>query len=376
MTIATKNGATIVKDGLLAENCACCGGCSADSLRATYDRLRSASCVISLAGNLPRQDAATSFAQTYGATFGSPVSSLRGDIRQWDSWTCPSSLSLSLAASTFQQDQPLGTHSGWIRYRGSTLPDEPLETDRLWVQADIFLQGSTSGSSAPPNPSPPAPQGSSWSLIPGSTACWVRSVAFIETRISSYYDTRGIAAPSVAYLGKIYPTLFENSDLYAWDISPPFYYQNTSLVRSTIDAFPSSGQGVFEARRAYWNYIRNIETQESPGRVSHYRLVEGVDGGAVYTNNAAIESTQASFSIPLTYFNRNWHTGAGDSFRTWKVNDATLADSQWVSNIRDPQMITVNNVKHVEWTRDVAAQKYGPTDFGNNWLTLATLTLT
>jgi len=68
MTLATKNGAIIVKDGLLAENCGCCGGwyCSADPCPCNYSKAIPQTLNASFAVSLP----STIYSGTFGAGSG------------------------------------------------------------------------------------------------------------------------------------------------------------------------------------------------------------------------------------------------------------------------------------------------------------------
>lgn len=349
----------------------CCGpGCSSDTLRALYDRLRSSSCTISLSGNLPRQDAGTEFSIAFGATHSSPVSSVPGTWRQWDAWACPPSLNLALVASSFQQDSPPGVHSAWIRYRGATQPDTPLETDRLWIQSDIYLHGLPSADASPP----PVEWGT-WSLLPGSASCWARSSATVIARISSYVDSRGVLSPNIVDLGAVLPVGASTRNVYAWNIASPFYSANTSSIRVPITIGSNFSPGT-SIGRSFWNHARTLDVNEKTGLAFVGRVVDGADSGVIYADNAQVAMTESAFVIPMTLFRRGASNYTPESaFHTWQQNNAPLASSQWVSSPRSPQLTYVNNAPVVEWTRDAASQKYEPTDFGDNWLSLATLTL-
>lgn len=71
MTLATKNGSIIVKDGALAENCGCCGQCAPQAMQAFWQSLSTHGVTVSLAGSSVERSAATMLPGAY-YTGGAP----------------------------------------------------------------------------------------------------------------------------------------------------------------------------------------------------------------------------------------------------------------------------------------------------------------
>lgn len=359
----------------------CCGSCSAESLRAFYDRMRSASVALSMTGNLPRQDAATQFSGGFGAIRVTPPSDIvQGEWSQWDEYQCPSALPLALVNGWFTENASPGEHSAFIQFRGFTSPDVPLDTSRLWAEANIYLMGLPSATDVQlyvPAGMPPAPYRTPWSLLPGTRSCWLWCSVRVKTRFGYYVDSRGRLPAVISNIG---PSQSSNETIYAWDVGASTYSATVMQygLRASVQSPRTGGQALSRGEgSAWWNYNRSLPVDEKTGFASAGRYATWDEGGTAYVDGVSTTQSQG-MSVSLSHFRRDHFTAAGveESWPfTWKPVSGVPEYTRWATNIRSP-VLSGELEQLVTWQYDQAPQEYSRTDFGDTWLQSASLSFT
>lgn len=356
----------------------CCGGCDTESLRAIYDRIRAASCSVSLVGQLPRQDAATSFAGALSAVYARPAEPQVVHIGGWNLWRefiCPTSLSsFVLTSSGFQNSSGTRPAGGTIVFSGNSDPSPSVNRSRLEVSITIDMIGSLAGGG-----SLPTYLGRRYSVIPGTTSCYILAEAEIRVRTSMYSsgsDESGVVAQELAAatnIGSITlaDPLVTHKDysVYGCRVAAPYYRFDGAQERrielgaggpyDTTQSSPIALSGLPGV--AYWNYAKTMQ-QGSPPTAIPPKDDNNITGTAqmkIYSDDGVVTESGSSLTIGLNSPDSAF--GGTSGFPRWQPNSSQSSD--WGETFDQPTLLNPGSgwpPYNVRFSYQSASQKYAP----------------
>jgi hypothetical protein len=191
-------------------------------------------------------------------------------------------------------------------------------------------------------------------------------------RAGKYIDTRGVLDQAVTQLQ---PVAADNNIIYfAWTVGAPIYQISVNATPAQVCSINAGPGGSAGFASAWWPYIRDMPIDEETGFAQWGNEVSGSDQGNIFTNTDAVAISETAVTISHSQFRRD-PTFYPVSFNTWKPNPDTKPNSRWLADLRNPSGGVINFSRCVTWDYDASATMHTPTDFGPNWLTNATVTL-
>lgn len=349
----------------------CCSGCSAEALRAVYDRIRAASCSVSLTGTMPTQDAAVRFEPAIGGYYSlqqSQASGVLGSWYRWDQFECPSQLSLALASSSFSEqlegDAPL---TAQIVFSGNSDPSPQMYRSRLQVLLTILMRSGEAGSE-----SAPMEGQRRYSLIPGTRSCYMLASANIQVRASGLTAGFGRLSASSVFVGNVFSMGPQNIRYaYAYSIDAPYYHfasagqpqQELALegpMSTVSDAgYPGGTVGTIEFgnHNAMWNYLRSLEFEPGATPPAANNQITGGAFMDILSDDAAVSDAENSMTMSLQSVSTSTFLSYG--FKKWQPNAEQSAT--WGSSLSQPVLVDPNDIQPpyiVRFSYEVADKKF------------------
>lgn len=365
----------------------CCGGCDTESLRAIYDRIRAATCSVSLSGSLPRQDAAVRFNNAVSAVYanwGYPQVFHNGAWHRWDEFICPSSISsMILTYSGFASSSGTRPAGATVVFSGNSNPSASQNQPRLEVWVTIDVIGSLSGSG-----DVPTYLGRKYSLIPGTNSCYIWAEAEIRARASAYAGIfqGNTAQAAVSQIGSITLAnqMFGNPsyDVYGSRVEAP-YYQFVGAQQSYVDvaaggSFFPQGQNTLlfsGAGSAYWNYDRPVQFGFPPvNGTPSSNTITGLAHMKIYSDESQVVDQNGAMSFSLQSQDQSF--GSVSGFWQWRQN--TSSSFEWAGSIDTPTLLNPSATQepyNVRFSYQAADKRYIASPPPRLFVTSASVTL-